>query len=406
MPQKVAPKFKGGADLSSLIQSIYVEDDLKVYTFQTLVSTSAAVLSHGRSRRGSNSACLILDPAKIASISRRKSITTTAKPKSESSPAPSSRKKSIAEMLGAKIFSAPNEDEEITSIFSTLSHQKSVTVNPEIRIDPMIDQYFSSPVSEIPPNLQDIQDNFDDPQRESGDVLSAMRAQPISQTSSDSNAYQMSKSNSKVSNNSTMMGQHRSIGSAHSITSSISSYRRPSIVDNKVLMSSVSGSSQSFASSQSFDSNLMKRMSMVGPSSDIPEVSLELQLDDINEWHMIHRPPTEIRTMNMVFKSKPTTFSSTLDAASIFQDLHHALKKTVATFENNIKFKRNPNYYLFEIKYKNPESDVLSCEFEVEVCKVVLLNKFSLKCTRIAGNAIVFADIHFRLVDELKGMEK
>ncbi|KAJ3269680.1 hypothetical protein HDV01_001108 [Terramyces sp. JEL0728] len=114
--------------------------------------------------------------------------------------------------------------------------------------------------------------------------------------------------------------------------------------------------------------SVVHRMSKVSDTND-----LQLNQQDITEWHLIHKPPPEIHTMKFQFKKG---LVSTLDPPSMFQDLHRALIEMKQNFKITIA---KPNeYYLFHVEGEG-------MAMGIELCKIWLLNIHGLKITKL-GN--------------------
>jgi serine/threonine protein kinase len=154
---------------------------------------------------------------------------------------------------------------------------------------------------------------------------------------------------------------------------------------------------------------MFRRMSMVGPEI-VPEengseqnsegvLSITFEQQELETWHATHRPPKQIRTMRFPFKKGQ--FSSTLDPATMFQDLHKAL---LLIKEHHIfsvlKFKRVPDYYLFECSYDSGDAEQI-LKFEAEVCKVALLKMHALRLKRIQGDIFDFQKLHKDILDNV-----
>jgi serine/threonine protein kinase len=156
------------------------------------------------------------------------------------------------------------------------------------------------------------------------------------------------------------------------------------------------------------DAAMFRRMSMVGPDlteENIPESSSEginsINVDQkhLEEWHLIHRPPKQIRSMRFPFRKGQ--FSTTLDPATMFQDLHKSL---MLIQENHVfshlYFKRVPDYYLFECFY-NSGADETALKFEVEICEISLLKMHALRIKRIKGDLFDFQKLHSDILENV-----
>lgn len=159
---------------------------------------------------------------------------------------------------------------------------------------------------------------------------------------------------------------------------------------------------------------VMRRMSLVGPqlfppphdrkasvASSIGQSSFidnSLNFVEIEDWHLTHKPPKTIRTMRFIIKSG---FSSTLDPATMFQDLHKALFQINQKHKENMTFKRVPDYYLFQIIINTPEKYDQALRIEIELCKVWLLNLHALRIRRLNGDGFAFKEFYNDLKNKL-----
>ncbi|KAJ3318960.1 Protein kinase [Boothiomyces sp. JEL0866] len=117
--------------------------------------------------------------------------------------------------------------------------------------------------------------------------------------------------------------------------------------------------------------SVIERMNKV---SDIDDKT-KLTLEEIQEWHSIHRPPKLIRTMKISCRKGLT---STLDPPVMFQDLHRALVGLQQS--NDLVLVKTPDFYIFSVKIGN------KIELEIELCKIWLLKLHALKITAKYGN--------------------
>ncbi|KAJ3100257.1 Map microtubule affinity-regulating kinase [Phlyctochytrium planicorne] len=118
---------------------------------------------------------------------------------------------------------------------------------------------------------------------------------------------------------------------------------------------------------------------------------------EIEDWHMMHRPAREIRAVRYNFSSKTT---SSLNPAAIFQEVHRVLLLVQRLYDNRISFNRVEDYYMFHCKLSEPNPDH-NVEFEIEVCKIWLLKVHGIRMKRLTGSAFVFKDLYTSIVDEL-----
>lgn len=116
------------------------------------------------------------------------------------------------------------------------------------------------------------------------------------------------------------------------------------------------------------------------------ENSRVLTEDDILQWHQIHKPPKEIRTIRWSFNPKMT---SHLPPAVIFQHLHRGLDELNKQYYGNLSYKRMIDFYLFECLYDIPNTGDMVI-FEVEVSKIWLLKVHGVKMKRTKGDSLVF----------------
>ncbi|KAJ3215709.1 MAP microtubule affinity-regulating kinase 1 [Dinochytrium kinnereticum] len=118
---------------------------------------------------------------------------------------------------------------------------------------------------------------------------------------------------------------------------------------------------------------------------------------EIEDWHLMHRPAKEIRAVRYNFSSKTT---STLNPAAIFQEVHRVLLILQRQYDNRIGFSRVDDFYQLNCRLAEPNSEN-DVEFEVEVCKIWLLKVHGIRIKRLSGSAFVFRDIYASIVDEL-----
>ncbi len=153
-----------------------------------------------------------------------------------------------------------------------------------------------------------------------------------------------------------------------------------------------------------------KRLSMVSPPDDessqtFKEDSLlakmdvkDMDMEAIIAWHETHRPPKAIRTVKFAFRSG--TSSSVLDPATMFQDIHKVLISLPEFQEKKLCIKRHPDYYDFTCVFK-PNNETESVKFDVEICKVWLLDVHAIKMKRRNGDAYVFKTFYEKIVKGL-----
>lgn len=125
-----------------------------------------------------------------------------------------------------------------------------------------------------------------------------------------------------------------------------------------------------------------------------------LTMDNMEAWHLIHRPAKTIRTMRYSFQ-KGTT--SNFDPARIFQDIHRALTDLADDNQDyfSIKFHRpNMDHYLFECLVEYPMKDEI-VKFDIEVCKVWLLKLHGVRIKRKQGDPFDYKQINNGFVAKL-----
>lgn len=110
---------------------------------------------------------------------------------------------------------------------------------------------------------------------------------------------------------------------------------------------------------------------------------------EIYEWHTIHKPPKEIRTIRWSFSAKLT---SHLPPPIMFQHVHRALDELNVQYYGNLTYKRIPDYYIFDCGYAIPNSDEYVV-FEIEVSKVWLLKVHGVKVKRSKGDSFIFKEL-------------
>ena len=157
------------------------------------------------------------------------------------------------------------------------------------------------------------------------------------------------------------------------------------------------------------ESDLMRRLSMVSKPADqtsdtFAEDSLianlglnSLPMDEIAEWHAIHRPPKEIRIVKFNFRKG--TSSAVIDPATMFQDVHRVLLSLPEFKNKSLSFKRHPDYYDFTCIFKEDNIEIV--KFDIEVCKVWLLDVHAVKIKRRQGDAYQFKLFYDKIVGGL-----
>jgi hypothetical protein len=154
---------------------------------------------------------------------------------------------------------------------------------------------------------------------------------------------------------------------------------------------------------------LIRRLSMVSKPMDSSDGKFaedsaianldisSLPMEEIAEWHEFHRPPKEIRAVKFNFRKG--TSSALLDPASMFQEVHKVLASLPEFSEKTLTFKRHPEYYDFICMFKIDGKETL--QFDVEICKVWLLDVHAVKIKRRQGDAYHFKRFYDKIVDGL-----
>jgi hypothetical protein len=372
-PLSIPPNLdSSNNELASLVQSIYVDENLLVYTFHTLVSTSICNNPDIRTR----------------SIS--------AKPKG----APeyfviNSRRKSICVMSEADRLAMSNKMKhpsyDMTFLDSTMKRAESQPCTVEINvIPPTPTQTIFPPGFHCVRNIPIEEENsfrlerlLDNVLEDSNHSISGSVGKLEKQSLSDKNSMPMLTKGSRES----------------SVIK-----RRIIIIDQKVIINL----EEIIITTPMTTIN--KRMSMVGPQytglsistndTSVSSQTTEPEMEEITKWHIMHRPPKEIRMANFILKRK-TSYQSQ-DPSGMFQDLHLALERVCLTYDKMITFERNTDYYIFNVKYVDVQCLELCAEFEAEIFKLYLSNCHQLKFKRIMGNSISAQDIQAQIIVELQ----
>lgn len=155
--------------------------------------------------------------------------------------------------------------------------------------------------------------------------------------------------------------------------------------------------------------SIMRRLSMVSKPVDSADQNYEkdtaianldinaLPMDEIAEWHAIHRPPKEIRIVKFNFRKGAS--SGVIDPASMFQDVHKILLELPEYTERKLAFKRHPDYYDFTCTYTENDTELL--KFDIEICKVWLLDVHAVKIKRRQGDSYHFKRFYDKIVSKL-----
>jgi hypothetical protein len=175
-----------------------------------------------------------------------------------------------------------------------------------------------------------------------------------------------------------------------------------SIMDSTISTSSSNSSSPGITSpTKSLQINLDETENIESvDQSNISEdnVTMTPSKKEIEDWHLMHRPPKEIRTARYSFNSKTT---SSMSPSTIFQDVHRVLLVIQTEMGDKLSFSRDEDFYLLNCKITGmgPAVDV---EFEIEVCKLWLLRVHGVRIKRLGGSAFTFKEIYGKICDLLQ----
>ncbi|KAJ3318945.1 hypothetical protein HDV06_006934 [Boothiomyces sp. JEL0866] len=150
------------------------------------------------------------------------------------------------------------------------------------------------------------------------------------------------------------------------------SRQRSSTCSRVVRVNNMNKNQKNASPEQSRELSVLNRMSNDSDKS-FPN-DAELNFEEIRDWHWIHKPPIRIRTMKFNFKKG---LYSSLDPPVLFQDLHRGLVQLKELF--NMKISKLDGYYLFRV-------DTDNCAFDIELCKIWLLNMHGLKISKQKQN--------------------
>lgn len=154
------------------------------------------------------------------------------------------------------------------------------------------------------------------------------------------------------------------------------------------------------------DFKFLHRMTQASPVSTISSigemeqkspVEIEPTLEEITNWHRMHRPAKTVRHMPISFRHGAT--SSVLDAPTMFLHLHEALVKLKSNSSYPLTFEREGDLYLFKCADTH-EGGILI--LTLEICKIWLLSQFSLKTERVSGSALAYQNFTNNLLSSLK----
>ncbi|KAI8607467.1 hypothetical protein BC830DRAFT_1053524, partial [Chytriomyces sp. MP71] len=99
------------------------------------------------------------------------------------------------------------------------------------------------------------------------------------------------------------------------------------------------------------------------------------------------------RTARYSFNPKTT---STLSPNYIFQDVHRVLVSMQKIVEGRLVFTRPSDFYLIQCKLTSENEEV---DFDVEVCKVWLLQLHGVRIKKQGGSALKFKEAYSIIVD-------
>jgi len=125
--------------------------------------------------------------------------------------------------------------------------------------------------------------------------------------------------------------------------------------------------------------------------------------EEIEQWHLIHKPSKTIRSTRLSFNKSTAT---TKPPYNLFQNLCWALYEMKNVYPNRFYFVRNPDFYLFECHLLTEDLNSICVKFEVEVCKVWLLKLYALRLKRITGNPFTYEELYSELMSLLKTDEE
>ncbi|TPX33708.1 hypothetical protein SmJEL517_g03441 [Synchytrium microbalum] len=118
--------------------------------------------------------------------------------------------------------------------------------------------------------------------------------------------------------------------------------------------------------------------------------SLEPSCDEIQAFHLLHLPASDIRTVRFPFTASTT---SSFEPAALFKEVHRALLILRGSQGSNVEvlFTRpSPQSYTLNCVARRCKDPSLSpedaiVEFEIEVCRVWLMKLYGIKITRTSG---------------------
>ncbi|KAI8799601.1 KA1 domain/Ssp2 C-terminal domain-containing protein [Cladochytrium replicatum] len=125
----------------------------------------------------------------------------------------------------------------------------------------------------------------------------------------------------------------------------------------------------------------------------------DITKNELENWHSLHRPPKQIRSVRFAYNS---TTTSSAPPSQIFMSVHQALVLIQKREPSNrLTFTRVPDLYMLNCEYVPVNADD-RIEFEIEVCKLWLLKLHGIRVKRLSGNPFVFKDLYHSLVDFMK----
>ncbi|KAJ1564958.1 Serine/threonine-protein kinase par-1 [Nowakowskiella sp. JEL0078] len=133
--------------------------------------------------------------------------------------------------------------------------------------------------------------------------------------------------------------------------------------------------------------------------NEIKEVEAsEITTEEIEKWHLLHKPPKQIRTVRFNFNSNTTSSAAPF---LVFQEVTRALMCIQKMHDNNLKFTRPNDLYLLACSLNSTVAED-RIEFEVEVCKLWLMKVHGVRIKRISGNPFIYKDVYSTFVSLLQ----
>lgn len=168
-------------------------------------------------------------------------------------------------------------------------------------------------------------------------------------------------------------------------------HRRASTIGNTII------SKPAVPAPDQVGATLVKSPSQIVDDPDPFEGDEEnITAEELEDWHSFHRPPKEVRTVRFSFSSNTT---SLLSPAIIFRELHRVLLATQETTKS-LTIKRVDEYYMINCTTAEYGEDPI--HFEVEVCKVWMLKMHGLRFKRIAGDPFAYKRLYEEIVGNLE----